>query len=257
MNIFQRAKIRYLLHRYAIDHALWLAVTEDIPCMQGLTAVEKAHLRELTTLFLQEKSFFGAHDLEVSQTMAVTIAVQACLPILNLGLSCLTGWSAVIIYPGAFHVSRDAMDTTGVVHHEDKILAGESWLHGPLIVSWEDVWLDSQTVAQGNNVVIHEIAHKLDMLNGSANGFPPLHNDMDVAVWTKVLSTAYQELLEGVENQHRTLVNPYAATCPAEFFAVSSELFFCAPEILHTHFAAVYQQLHRYYRQDPWRRMYG
>jgi hypothetical protein len=103
--------------------------------------------------------------------------------------------------------------------------------------------------------VIHEIAHKLDTLNGSANGYPPLHYGMDITQWAATLSTAYQSLVRQVEHHHRACINPYAATNPAEFFAVISEYFFCAPETLHTHFADVYQQLQLYYRQDPLRRV--
>lgn len=143
------------------------------------------------------------------------------------------------------------MDAMGIVHHEEKVLSGETWLRGPIIVAWNEVERDIQGVQRGYNVVIHEIAHKLDMLNGSANGYPPLHNGMDIHEWTHVMGTAYQELVDRVQHQHRTSINAYATNNPGEFFAVCSELFFCAPDILHTHFTGVYQQLQSYYRQDP------
>ncbi len=251
MNILKRARTRYILHRHAIAHKLWLEVADGLPCLKGMTAVEKAHLRELTTLFLHDKNFVGTQGLQMTDESCVAIAVQACLPVLCLGMACLSGWTDIVVYPAAFQVSRDDMDAVGVVHHQDRILVGESWSRGPVILSWEEVVHDAQGVGAGRNVVIHEIAHKLDMLNGSANGFPPLHHCMDITRWTASLSAAYETLLRRVEHQHRACINPYAATHPAEFFAVCSEYFFCAPDILQTHFAEVYQQLQLYYRQDP------
>ncbi|MDD5410124.1 MAG: zinc-dependent peptidase, partial [Methylobacter sp.] len=173
-----------------------------------------------------------------------------------LGIGCLSGWTEVIVYPGAFRVDRDDRDAAGVVHHQEQALIGESWSRGPLILSWDDVERDMQGKQSGRNVVIHEIAHKLDVLNGSANGYPPLHYGMDVTQWAASLSAAYQSLVRRVEHHHRACIDPYAATNPAEFFAVISEYFFCAPEVLHAHFAEVYQQLQLYYRQDPLSRVH-
>ncbi len=256
MNFFKRARTRYILHRHAIAHVLWAEVAEKLACLQGMTAVEKAHLRELSTLFLHEKKFFGAQELHLSDAMRVTIAIQACLPVLGLGIGCLSGWTEIIVYPGAFRIDRDDRDAAGVVHHQEQALIGESWSRGPLILSWDDVERDMQGKQSGRNVVIHEIAHKLDVLNGSANGYPPLHYGMDVTQWAASLSAAYQSLVRRVEHHHRACIDPYAATNPAEFFAVISEYFFCAPEILHAHFAEVYQQLQLYYRQDPLSRVH-
>ncbi len=251
MNIFKRAHIRYILHRHAVAHDLWAEVTEKLIVLRGLTAVEKAHLRELATLFLHEKRFVGVQGHQITDAMCLIVAAQACLPVLNLGLGCLSGWIDIIVYPGAFRVSRDEKDMAGVVHHQEQALVGESWSRGPLILSWEDVEGDCQGEQLGRNVVIHEIAHKLDMLNGPADGFPPLHYRMPISGWTSALSSAYENLVQGIEHHQRTCINPYAATSPAEFFAVISEYFFCAPEILQNHFADIYRQLALYYRQDP------
>ncbi|MFA5984049.1 MAG: M90 family metallopeptidase [Methylococcaceae bacterium] len=255
MNFFKRSRIRYILHRHAIAHDLWLDVTEKLPVLQGMTAVEKAHLRELTTLFLHEKRFVGAQGLQLTDTMCLAVATQACLPALSFGMACLSGWIGIIIYPQAFLISRDEMDSTGVVHHQEQALVGESWSRGPLILSWEDVDKDSRGKHVGRNVVIHEIAHKLDVLNGSADGFPPLHYGMPITDWTSAFSSAYDSLVHRVEHHHSICVDPYAATSPAEFFAVFSEYFFCAPEVLNIHFPAVYRQLELYYRQNPLLRM--
>jgi MtfA peptidase len=251
MNIFKRARIRYILHRHAIEHGLWAEVIEKITVLRGLTAVEKAHLRELTTLFLYKKRIVGVHGLQLNDEKCILIAAQACLPVLSFGLGCLSGWIDIIVYPGAFQISRDETDMAGIVHHQERALVGESWSRGPLILSWEDVERDSLGIQPGRNVVIHEIAHKLDMLNGPADGFPPLHYRMPVNEWTCALSAAYESLVKRVEHHHRICINPYAATSPAEFFAVVSEYFFCAPEVLNVNFPAVFRQLELYYRQNP------
>jgi MtfA peptidase len=122
---------------------------------------------------------------------------------------------------------------------------------GPLILSWDDVERDMRGIQSGRNVVIHEIAHKLDMLNGPADGYPPLPHSMSVTKCSTSLSTAYKSLVRQVEHHYRAGIDPYAATSPAEFFAVISEYFFCAPELLQTDFADVYQQLQLYCQQNP------
>jgi len=251
MNIFKRAHIRYILHRHAIPHDLWAEATEKLVVLQGMTAVERAHLRELTTLFLHNKQFVGVQELQLTDAMCLLIAAQACLPALGLGIGCLSGWTEIIVYPSAFRINRDERDSAGIVHHQEQALIGESWSRGPLILSWDDVEEDIQGKQPGRNVVIHEIAHKLDVLNGPADGFPPLHHGMAIMAWSTSLSTAYESLVRQVEHHHHIGINPYATTNPAEFFAVISEYFFCTPEILYTHFADVYRQLQLYYRQNP------
>ncbi|MCK9605555.1 MAG: zinc-dependent peptidase [Methylomonas sp.] len=250
MNFIKRAKTRYILHRHAIQHDVWHAVTDRLEILRGLTAVEKAHLRELSTLFLHQKTIIGI-DFPVTDEIRVTVAAQACLPILYLGLELLSGWTDIVIYPAAFHVNRDEIDDSGVVHRQARLLSGEAWSRGPVVLSWDDVEQDIRYIHHGHNVIIHEIAHKLDMLDGSSNGMPPLHFKMPIPEWTTALSEAYALLRQRVQQHELTCVNPYAASSPAEFFAVFSEYFFSAPQILARHFPLVYQQLQQYYRQDP------
>jgi len=249
MNFFKRLQIRYLLHRYAINHDVWHSTIEKLPVLDGLSAVEKAHLRELSTLFLHQKSIVGV-DIAMTDAMRVAIAAQACLPVLHLGLGLLAGWMDVIVYPSAFFTERDEADEYGVVHHRQRLLSGEAWSRGPVILSWDDIQNDRLHGYKGHNVIIHEIAHKLDMLDGSSNGMPPLHYRMPIPEWTAAFSNAYAELNDALQHHRRCCVNAYAASSPAEFFAVFSEYFFCAPEVLQTHFPKVYGQLRQYYRQD-------
>jgi len=254
MNIFKRARVIYILHQHAIKHDLWGAVSDKLMILQGMRAVEMAHLRELATLFLHEKNIYGAQNFHLTDEMRVIIATQACLPILSLGLGLFSGWSDVIVYPDAFQVSRDERDEFGIVHHDQRLLSGEAWLRGPVIFSWQDIEQDLHRWKQGHNVIFHEIAHKLDSLNGSVNGMPPLHYAMLPEQWTAAFSVAYERLNQRLKHHHGVCIDPYAATSPAEFFAVFSECFFCAPDILKAHFEDVFQLLKLYYRQDPLQR---
>jgi Mlc titration factor MtfA (ptsG expression regulator) len=251
VSIFKRFRIRYILKHYPLPHDMWLDVIRRLPVIQGMSAVEKAHLRELATLFLHDKEFAGVQGLHLTDAMCLMIAVQACIPVLGLGFGCLSGWTEIIVYPGAFRIAREERDADGVVHRAEHDLDGESWSRGPLILSWEAIEQDLEESRSGRNVVIHEIAHKLDMLNGPADGYPPLHHFMNLKQWTLSLGNAYQTLVQRVERHHDSCINSYAAASPAEFFAVVSEYFFCAPEILHLHFPEVYRQLQFYYRQHP------
>ena len=239
--------MRRILRRHPIPHDVWHGVTRQITVLRGLDAVQMAHLRELTTWFLHNKSINGARGLEVTPSMRVAVAAQACLLILNLGIDYFDNWVEVILYPGAFRVRHEHMDEIGLVHSETDVLAGESWLSGPVILSWDDVERDSYHPEPGRNVVLHEFAHKLDSLNGSTNGMPPLHSGMSRKTWAEDLSSAYEALCIQVAAGDSTVINAYAATSPAEFFAVSSEYYFAAPDILQDCYPGVHRQLSLFY----------
>jgi Mlc titration factor MtfA (ptsG expression regulator) len=169
--------------------------------------------------------------------------------VLELGLEYYRGWVEVIVYPDEFVAEYDYVDEAGVAHHVEQAMTGESWERGPVIVSWADA--EQAGRGSGYNVVIHEFAHKLDMLNGEPNGFPPLHADMDRAQWADAFSTAYEHFCRKVDAGERLRIDEYAAENPAEFFAVMSEAFFEASDIVRTVYPQVYEQLARFYRQDP------
>ncbi len=251
----EHQRIRYTLNHHPIPHETWQNLMHNAAVFRGLSAVERAHLRELSTLFLQRKSFSGVQGLTVSKDMAVAVSAQACLLILKLGLDYYDGWVEIVIYPSAFKVPREVSDSNGLVTQREHVLSGESWSHGPIILSWDTAASDITDHCSGHNVVIHEFAHKLDMLNGSANGMPPLHSDMVRQQWTTAFSEAFELLQQQLAHHRHPHINAYAATSPAEFFAVCSEYFFTAPDTLQDQFPAVYDQLKLYYRQDPINRL--
>jgi Mlc titration factor MtfA (ptsG expression regulator) len=241
---------RYILRKYPIPDVLWQSVIPRLSVVAYLSVDELQRLKRITTLFLYEKTFSAARGFELDDEKRLIIAVQACLPILNLDLSYYDGWIEIIVYPDAFVVNRNVTDDLGLVHEQNSALSGEAWSHGPVILSWQDIQLDSFQFRQGHNVIIHEFSHKLDMLNGRANGMPPLHPGMHRQDWTDSLSMAFQYLQQQLQNENHGYINEYAATNPAEFFAVISEYFFTAPEIMQECCDDVYQQLVLFYRQD-------
>ena len=234
-----------------LPDALWEEALASLPFLDRLDSEEKSRLRALTEAFLAEKEFSSAGGLELADALCVSIAVQACLPILNLGLENYRDWVGIIVYPDEFVIPRVIEDDFGVVHEFDDVASGEAWDGGPVLISWRD----AQMAGDGYNVVIHEFAHKLDMLNGEANGVPPLPPGLSRQEWEATLLAAYDDFCSRVdaaeERGEETELDPYAAESPGEFFAVMSETFFETPDILHQHYPALYAQFCRFYRQDP------
>ena len=236
-----------ILHRKRIPLPLWRQVIEQQPLLSQLDKREAHRLRRLASLFLHQKSLVGAGGLELDDFMRVTIAAQACLLVLNLDLDYYEGWSEIIVYPGAFLAPHRQQDEAGVVSEGMHGLSGESWGRGPAILSWDDI----EHPRQGSSVVLHEFAHKLDFLDGAANGIPSLHSGVVRERWTEDFTEAYNDLHRRLERRHQPAIDPYAAESPAEFFAVVTEVFFQDPQRLHANYPVVYDEMRRFYRQDP------
>ncbi len=243
------------LRRGRIPLALWERVEASALAHYGLAAEERVRLRELASLFLLEKPVVGADGLVVDEYMRTVIAAEACLLILNLDLADYGAVREIVVYPRSFLVEHEYVDEAGVVHTVQRVLDGEAWNSGPVILGWEDARPEARIPCGGYNVILHEFAHKLDMGNGAANGMPPLHADMDRRQWTRVFTAAWDRLQAALDRGAHTVVDPYAAESPAEFFAVVTESFFETPARLQAHWPRVYEQLRLYYRQDPLQRM--
>jgi len=249
MSWFGRWRRTRILDKHEIPHQAFYTAVAGLPILYGLDASERTRLRESASLFIHDKTFSAAGGAEVDDATRLAIALQACLLTLNLSEDSYRGWNEIILYPDEFLRHREEMDAAGVVHHSRDILAGESWLGGPLVLSIADVIESGR--GTGINVVLHEFAHKLDMLNGDVNGFPPLHRGMDAAAWARDFSAAYADLCARVDAGVNTAIDPYAASDPAEFFAVLTEVFFETPRLLDSEYPSIYRQLQQFYRQHP------
>jgi MtfA peptidase len=228
----------------------WHGLCATLPLLAGLGPAELTRLRRLSGGFLLRKALHGAGGLELDPAMQRLVAVQACVPILGLGLSWYAGWYSVLVYPDEFITNHRFEDEAGVVHEAERILSGEAWSRGPVVLSWEHAEASAYGLDWGN-VVVHEMAHKLDQLGGEAEGSPPLHRDMSARAWAETFQRAYEDFYERMERDEDTLLDPYAADEPAEFFAVMSEAFFVHPLDLIAEYPSVYAQLAQFYRQDP------
>lgn len=236
-----------ILRRATLPEDLWRATLRRLPVLRRLRQDQRVRLRALVILFLHHKDIVSAAGLTLTDEIRVGVAAQACLPILNLDLDYYAGWRSIIVYPDQFLPRHEYTDDAGVVHESCHPTMGEAWLQGPMILSAADALAGGD----GINVVIHECAHKLDMLNGDANGFPPLHPDMDVKQWSQVFSQAYADFCAQVDAGVDTTLDPYGAEDPGEFFAVMSEGFFEIADAVYRAYPDVYRQLAAFYRQDP------
>ena len=239
------------LARRAIPDALWALTLARFPFLTRRSAEDLQALRELATLFLDQKEFTGPDDWQITDDMAVAIAAQACLPVLRLGLDWYDRFVGIVVHPDEVAVRRERTDDIGVVHEYDETLSGEAMEGGPVMLSWRDVADAGESAEWGYNVVIHEFAHVLDMRDGLSDGIPPLADRAARANWESILHAHYEQLCGQVDADEETLLDPYAAQSPDEFFAVASEVFFVAPVDLLAEHPALYAMLAGFYRQDP------
>lgn len=274
---FARAAREVVAPPPRIDDDLWASVLEAQTFLHRLDDDARTRLRALCETFLSTKAINAAGGLELDDFMVASIATQAVLPVLELGLDAYPRFEEVIVYPSDFVVDRRSEDENGVVHEWTEAISGESWEGGPIILAWDAAaGRDWRSMARHSphayNVVIHEFTHKLDMHDGSVDGMPRLHSSLDPKRWRETLEATFDDFaarLDDVEARIPRHVDPesiradkyyaelpldaYAATDEAEFFSVSSEAFFVTPERLRDAYPDWYALLAAYYRQDPLR----
>jgi len=235
----------------AIPDALWQLTLARFPFLAHRSAGDVDRLRDMSTLFLAEKEFSGAHGLQIDDDMAAAIAAQACLPVLELGLAWYDGFVGIVVHADGAIAQREFTDDDGVVHEYEEELSGEAMHGGPVMLSWRDVAEAGESAEYGYNVVIHEFAHVLDMRDGLADGVPPLPDRAAREQWLRVLETEFDAFCDRVDNEEDTLLDPYAAEAIEEFFAVACEVFFVAPHDLRSQHAPLYELLRGFFKQDP------
>ena len=232
--------------------AAWRAILrERVPYVRLLPADLRQQLEKHIQVFVAEKDFIGCDGLAITEEMRVTIAAQACLLLLNRPGHYYPRLSQILVYPAPFIVHRQTNAGIGLLQEESCVHTGESWAHGQVVLSWPDVLEGAAIPDDGRNVVIHEFAHQLDQEKGYANGAPDLAEFQRYPRWSRVFGQEYGALQERLRNQEASVLDPYAATNPAEFFAVSSEVFFEQPQRMAAEHPALYVELSRFYRIDP------
>jgi Mlc titration factor MtfA (ptsG expression regulator) len=246
----QRREAR-AVRRRAIPEPLWHDCLAALPFIAARPSDQQEQLRRMASLFLDRKEFSGAQGFVVTDRIALAVAVQACLPVLELGIDQYDAFVGIVVHPDAVVAAREVADEHGIVHAYDEELAGEAMEGGPLMLSWADVLPGEDAAQFPYNVVIHEFAHVLDMRDGQADGMPLLAGAAERRAWQATLMPEYDTFCERVVCGHDTVLDHYAAEAPDEFFAVASEAFFVAPRALKEEQPALYRLLASYYRQDP------
>jgi Mlc titration factor MtfA (ptsG expression regulator) len=232
--------------------AAWRQILKQrMPYFRALPADLQLQLKKLIQVFVAEKQFVGCAGLTVTDEMKVTIAAQACLLLLNKPAHYYPKLQQILIYPAAFVVPAQQSDAAGVVSESAQLRLGESWQTGQIVLSWVDTLHSAAICNDGHNLVIHEFAHQLDQLKGQATGAPLLRSTEAYQEWSQVLSREFEQLQRQLAQGLPTLFDSYAATNPAEFFAVISEVFFEQPDLFAAQHPALYQQLRSFYALDP------
>ena len=230
----------------SLDTQLWAETRRSVPLLHALDATRDAVLQSLVMRFLHEKTITPLAGLTLDASARMQLAALCCLPLMEFGAQGLRGWSQLLVYPDAFRVQRSHLDAAGVLHEFEDDLTGESWEAGPLVLSWADVQADLADPFAGFCVAIHEMAHKLDALDGSMDGTPPLPRAWQ-REWAADFQRQYDAFCEEVDSGRDTAIDAYAAESPEEFFAVTSEYHFSAPDLLLAEMPQVAAHLQRFY----------
>ncbi|MGM0433559.1 MAG: zinc-dependent peptidase [Pseudomonadota bacterium] len=220
-----------------------------VPLYSRLPAQLKRQLEQHVQLFLAEKPFYGCDGFEVDDSVRLTIAGHACLLIVARNFSDFDGINSILVYPDRYRV-RDMQSDGIVVSESNEIRAGEASSLGQVVLAWTECEEGALHPHGKHNVILHEFAHQLDYLDGTADGAPPLSGEQ-ARHWQETMTRAYQHLRDSLRHHEKPWLDPYGATEPAEFFAVLTEAFFQQPNHLRTEQPEVYGTLSRYFRFDP------
>ena len=229
-----------------VEPALWRQAAAGLPWLRAIDPARAERLHALVAEFLRDKAIVPVQDLQLNEVQRLRLAMLCCLPLLEFGREGLHGWRELLVYPGAFRVQRSHVDAHGVLHEWDDELIGEAWERGPVILSWADVRADIAAPRDGFCVVAHEIAHKLDLLDGAMDGTPPLPRDWQ-RQWAADFQRAYDALCEAVDAGRASPIDDYATESPEEFFAVCSEYHFSDAATLRAAMPEVAAHLQRFY----------
>jgi hypothetical protein len=228
----------------------WEAVLEArFAQWRELDAAERTRLHDLVVRFMRETRWEAARGGSVDDEMRLLIAAQACFLLLGLDRDNFTGITSVIVHQRPVVLRGDrAHDVPGLRVSGPQTLLGQANYRGPVLLSWPSVASGARFPQRGHNVVFHEFAHQLDMLDGTVDGTPPLDEPEALARWIAVCTAAYSAVRAGSGSP---VLRDYAGVNPGEFFAVATEVFFCRPLELRAHEPALYDVMAGYYGQDP------
>lgn len=225
-------------------------IAQNVVLYRCLPAELREQLHRDINIFLEEKTFEGCGGLDVTEEMKLVIAAEACILLLNRPNSDFPTLNSILIYPHPYMARTNRAMGTHIIN-EPSFRAGESWTGGDLVLAWDHTEQSARTNKASHNVVLHEFAHQLDQEDGAADGAPILESPARYTSWAQVLGAEYEELKNELAHHESTILDPYGATNPAEFFAVATETFFTRSRILKKHEPELYNELASFYRLDP------
>lgn len=244
---FRRAK----LFAMPLSTACRQILERNLPLYRRMPDRLRDQLHGHVNVLLNEKRFAGCGGQQMTEEVRVTIAGHASVLLLDHPRpEYFPDFTTILVYPDTYVANEVSYDGE-VEIHEEVARAGESWHRGPVILSWQDILDGLSGDADGMNVILHEFAHKLDEQNGDTEGLPILGDESDYAEWAHVLGQEFLALERSVAAGEPGLIDEYALTSPAEFFAVATEVFFEKPGEMRQALPDLYAQLGKYYRVDP------
>ena len=249
-GLFRRLKRPRLLAA-PLPSEFWTMIDRRVPMARSLNAADRIELGGIVNVLLAEKTFEGCAGLVITDEIRVTIAAQAAMLLLHRKTDFYPTLRTILVYPKAFLARVRQQNPDGTVSEGAQPRLGESWFRGSLVLSWDDVIRGSADESDGRNVVLHEFAHQLDGEWGGMDGAPGLPSAGRFRDWARVLGHEYAQLVRELHQGQPTLLGSYAASNPAEFFAVATELFFERPAAMFDRHPELYKQLAAFYLQDP------
>lgn len=227
-------------------------IDRNVAYVHRLNRDERAKLDADTQVFVAEKNWEGCDGLQINDEIRVTIAAHISLLCLGFNNQFFDMVQSILVYPDVYTAKSQTSVGSGVMLEGVSHREGEAWYRGPVILSWSDVLEDGHRDADGNNLVLHEFAHQLDMQNGSSvDGIPPLDTQPQFERWQHVIHYEYQRLIADCSQGRPPVLNCYGTGHISEFFAVATEAFFERPLAMREHHSELYEIMAEYFHQDP------
>jgi Mlc titration factor MtfA (ptsG expression regulator) len=249
---FLKRRRRRNLRAQPIPPAWTLILSRNLPVFRRLPVADQVELLRHVQVFLAEKRFEGCGGLELTDEIRLTIAAQACLLLLHRETDYFPQLSSILVYPSTY-VANDERHLEGPIWEEgDEYRLGHAARQlGVIVLAWDAANWGAANPSDGQNVVLHEFAHQLDFEDYSTDGAPALATRAEYLEWARVMSSEFNALRAAEEAGTPTVLDPYGATNPAEFFAVATEAFFERPSLLRARHPELYAELGKFFRQDP------
>jgi Mlc titration factor MtfA (ptsG expression regulator) len=252
MPLFGKSRRRQRLRNEPFPDNWRRMIETRVPMFSRLSPDDQRELLGHTRVLLEEKHFEGAGGLLMRDEVRVTIAAQAALLLLHRDTDYFPRLTSIIVYPTGYVAADVKRADGGIWSEDDEALLGHTQRDlRALVLSWDDVRAGAADPDDGHNLVLHEFAHQLDFEDGSTDGTPLLDSGAEVRAWADVFGQELETLRRAADAGEYTVLDPYGAQDPAEFFAVATETFFERPAELAQRHPRLYEQLRRFYRQDP------